>query len=94
MDALNSELQSATQFIAGERRIDPFSVDPDASRKRKLSRLAALSGDLASVGRLPDYRYVVTSGEMDPGRLDTMRRQMPHFLSGYQISVDEEPVKP
>ena len=35
---LNNELQSATQFIAGKANTDSFSFDPEAPRKRALSR--------------------------------------------------------
>jgi hypothetical protein len=86
VSALNGELGSAMRFIEGEPRKDQFSFDPDAGRKRNLARL---SGELATTARLPDYRYVVTWGAMDGTRLGAMRRQMPHFLSGYEVSVEE-----
>jgi hypothetical protein len=43
-------------------------------------------GDLDSVARLPDFRYVVLSGPTDRAALEEMRRRMPHFASGYEIT--------
>jgi hypothetical protein len=91
---LNDELQSAIQFIAGQPNTDSFSFDPEASRKRALSRIPRLGSDLASAANLPDYRYVVTSGLTDRANLDAMRKRMPDFDSGLDSSSDPAPLKP
>ncbi|HEX9201055.1 MAG TPA: hypothetical protein VF865_15960 [Acidobacteriaceae bacterium] len=79
---LNGELHSATQFIESPPRTDSFSFDPDAARKRATVRIPRLHGDLASAARLPDYRYVVTSGDFDQANVEVMRKGLPHFLGG------------
>jgi hypothetical protein len=79
--ALQQQLQSASHFIDGPPRTDSFSFDPDAARKRSLARIPALG--LASAAALPDYRYVVISGPIDPRRIPPMRQAMPDYLSGY-----------
>lgn len=79
---LIDELHSSTQFIQGQSRTDFFSLDPDAARKRSLSRIRGLGGDLAFAAQLPDYRYVVTSGPVDPNAIPDLRAGMPDFLSG------------
>jgi hypothetical protein len=69
-------------MIRGPSRTDFFSFDPDAGRKRSLSHLPVVGSDLAPAAQLPDYRYVVTSGPVDPASIDTMRQRMPSFISG------------
>jgi hypothetical protein len=86
----NGELDIAEQYIEGQLSTDYFSPDPDAGRKRSLSRLGGLSGDPGSFARLPDFRYVVLSGPIDPAKLEEMRRRMPHFASGYEITPAAE----
>ena len=88
---LNSELNSSLQYIDGPPHTDLLDFDPDAARKRSLSRLSGLSGDLTSLARLPDYRYVVTSGPIDHASLEAMRRGMTHFPSGYALNSDLDP---
>jgi hypothetical protein len=88
---LDAELDSTIQYIYGPPRIDRFSFDSDAARKRSLSRIGGLGDDLVSAARLPDYRYVVVWGTMESGEYEAMRRRMPHFKSGYAVSVDDEP---
>jgi hypothetical protein len=86
--ALTREFESITSLIQGPPRTDSFSFDPDAPRKRTLARIPGLGGDLASAAALPDYRYVVTSGPIDPAAVEPMRRRMPDFSS------DEAPSTP
>jgi hypothetical protein len=80
--SLNGELQAAAHYIQGSPRTHFFSVDPDAARKRQLARLPLLGRELGPAALLPDYRYVVTSGPMDRGSIDSMRMHMPDFDSG------------
>jgi hypothetical protein len=87
---MDAELESAMESMEGEVRVDRFSTDPDAARKRGLARVAWLGGELGDAARLPDYRYVVRSGAMESSKYDAMRRRMPHFKSGYAVSVEEE----
>jgi hypothetical protein len=89
---MDAELESAMRSIEGEVRVDRFSFDPDAARKRRLARFAAPGGELGDVARLPDYRYVVRSGAMERSEYEAMRRWMPHFKSGYAVSADEDAV--
>jgi hypothetical protein len=88
---LNDELQSSRQFIEGQPHTDSFSFDPEAARKRDISRIPLLHGDLAPAAALPDYRYVVTSGPIDRANLDLLRKRMPDFLNGDPISDVEHP---
>jgi len=85
---LSDELRVSTNLIQGQPRTDSFSFDPDARRKRSLARVPGLSGGLASAAKLPDYRYVVTSGPIDGADIDTMRKNMPDFLSDDAIPSD------
>ncbi|MDP9051169.1 MAG: hypothetical protein M3O31_10705 [Acidobacteriota bacterium] len=87
--AVQQQLQSATHFIDGPPRTDSFSFDPDAARKRTLARIPGL----ASAATLPDYRYVVISGPIDPARISPMRQAMPDYSSGH-ITVKDSPLKP
>jgi hypothetical protein len=80
--SLNAELQSSTQFIQGPPLARFFSFDPDAVRKRALARIPMLGRSLADAARLPDYRYVVLSGPIEPASLAAMRQRMPDFISG------------
>ena len=91
---LNHEVQSSTQLIKGQPHTDSFSFDPDAARKRALSRIPVLHGDLAPADALPDYRYVVTSGSIDPTSLETIRKRMPDFLNSYPTSSTEDSSQP
>ncbi len=77
----NDELHAAEQYIDSPPSTDSFSLDPDASFKRSLSKLAGFSTDLASLSQTPDYRYEVTSGWINRANLDAMRSRMPHFVS-------------
>lgn len=79
--ALTGELQSSTHLIQGQLRTNSFSFDPDAARKRALARIPGLGGELASAALLPDYRFVVTSGPIDPAAIEPMRAHMPDFSS-------------
>jgi hypothetical protein len=78
---LHAEIQSSTKFIQSQPQTSSFSFDPDAARKRSLARIPGLGGDLASAARLPDYRYVVTSGPIDPASLNILRSRLPDFVS-------------
>jgi hypothetical protein len=91
---LGSELQSSTRFIHGQPRVDSFSFDPDARRKRGLARIPGLGGDLASAAALPDFRYVVTSGPVDRTGLEAMRKRVPDFFSSDDVIPSEAPPKP
>ena len=82
--ALIDQVQSSTQFIAGQLRIDSFSFDPDARLKRRLARIPGLGSDLAPAAQLPDYRYVVTSGTINPAALEALQKRMPDFIAGDQ----------
>jgi hypothetical protein len=93
---MDAELESAMQSMDGAVQVDHFSADPDAARKRRLASLAGghgagWGGELGNAARLPDYRYVVRSGAMEVAGYEAMRRRMPHFKSGYAVSVDDEP---
>jgi hypothetical protein len=91
---LSDELQSSMQFVQVQPSVDSFSFDPDAARKRSLSRIAGLHGDLASAAQLPDYRYVVTSGAIDPANLEVIRKSLPDFLNGADSGANDGRVKP
>jgi hypothetical protein len=91
---LKDELQSSTHFIQGKPRTDSFSFDPDAARKRSLARIPGLGGELASAATLPDYRYVVISGPIDPAAIEAMRQRMPDFLSSDDTNPGEAPSRP
>jgi hypothetical protein len=82
----NGELEIAEQSIEGPPSTDYFSPDPYAARKRSLARFSGRFGDLSSVAGLPDFRYVVVSGPTDRATVEAMRRRMPHFASGYEIT--------
>ncbi|MGA1982327.1 MAG: hypothetical protein ABSG84_07630 [Acidobacteriaceae bacterium] len=84
-ETLGSELESSTRFIHGQPRVDSFSFDPDARRKRSLARIPGLGGDLASAAALPDFRYVVTSGPVDRTDLEAMRKRLPDFFSSDDV---------
>jgi hypothetical protein len=81
-DALNGELRVAEGYIEGPQSIDRFSFDPDAAMKRRVAGLPVVGGDLRPVTRLPDYRYVVTSGVIERASVEAMRRRMGLFASG------------
>jgi hypothetical protein len=78
---IHAEIQSSTQFIQSQPQTSSFSFDPDAAHKRSLARIPGLGGDLASAARLPDYRYVVTFGPIDPASLKILRSRLPDFVS-------------
>jgi hypothetical protein len=82
LSTFNGELAVARQYILGPPRTDRFSPDADAPSKRRLARLLA-DPDAAT---LPDARYTVTSGPMDPAALDVMRHRLTHFVSGYDVA--------
>jgi hypothetical protein len=88
---LGSELESSTRFIHGQPRVDSFSFDPDARRKRALARIPGLGGDLASAAALPDFRYVVTSGLVDRTDLEAMLKRIPDFFSSDDVIPSEAP---
>jgi hypothetical protein len=91
---LGSELKFSTGFIHGQPRVDRFSFDADARRKRSLARIPGLGGDLAAAAALPDYRYVVTSGPVDRTDLEAMRKRIPDFFSSDDAIPSEGPPKP
>ncbi len=72
-DLLN-ELARAQHFIGSPVKIESFGFDPDAQVKRKLSSL------IPGAAGLPDYRYVVSSGEISPLDLVSMRSQLRLFI--------------
>ena len=69
---LTAEMDAEARTLPGPFETHPFSPDPDAARKRKLSFIAGAPD-------LPDYRYVVTSTPIAPSSLDAVLRQLPHF---------------
>ncbi len=71
-DTLTTELRHGVQHIRGPAKVNRFSYDPDAAVKR---RLKFISGSAT----LPDYRYVVTSGEISPSDLDALEADMPYL---------------
>lgn len=91
---LEDELQSSVHLIQGQPRTDSFSFDPDASRKRSLARIPGLGGELASAAALPDYRYIVTSGPIDPADIEPMRHRMPDYLSDANTTLVEASPRP
>ena len=78
---IDRELEAATHFIAGPIQRASFSLDPDAIRKRSLSRFPGFRGDLDSAARLPDYRYTVIAGPIPAASLSQLRSQLPHFCT-------------
>jgi hypothetical protein len=91
--ALSAQLQIAEQYIAGPHAIHAFSPDPDASVKRRLATFLPAGATRQSVGRMPDFRFVVTSGPIDAASLDAMRPRIRGFLniSGSPIPQDAPP---
>jgi hypothetical protein len=78
---LKSELDSAARLIIGPRSTASFDFDPDAARKRALSRIPGFSSDLSSAAELPDYRYTVIAGPMDTSALPQLRSRLPGFCT-------------
>lgn len=78
---IGHELDAATQLIAGPSQLASFSFDPDAARKRSLSRLPGFGGDLDSAARLPDYRYTVVAGPIAAASIPELRSRLPHFCT-------------
>jgi hypothetical protein len=77
---INSELDAAAHYIAGPAQKASFSFDPDAARKRSLSRLPGF-GDRDAAARLPDYRYTVVAGPMSASSIPQLRSQLPEFCT-------------
>ena len=77
---LGKEQSAAAQAIEGTAQVHNFSPDPDAARKRKLATLPLIGGDLADAARLPNSRFVVTSGEVDPSRLREVQQSLSDFV--------------
>jgi hypothetical protein len=88
---LAGEVETSTHFIQGHAQTDSFSPDPDASMKRRLAHLSGASGDLSAATRLPDYRFVVISGPIDPRTVPALLRALPDFISS---SAPATPAKP
>lgn len=88
---LKSELDSATRLITGPRSAASFNFDPDAARKRALSRIPGVNGDLSSAAGLPDYRYTVIAGPIDPSALPQLRSRLPDFCTADEC---RSPVNP
>lgn len=90
--AYNREEDAAAQFFVAAPgaapQIDRLSPDPDAAAKRRLAHVPALGGDLEAVSRLPDYRYTVASGPIDPADLAALRTQLYSFPSGNEDALD------
>jgi hypothetical protein len=80
-DTLDRELNSATNFIEGPPRTDSFSPDPDAPMKRRFSHLSGANGQFAPAAQLPDFRYMVTSGSIDPHALPAILKALPDFTA-------------
>lgn len=78
---VTSEIQSAARLIGDPHVSARFSYDPDAARKRSLSRIPGLAGDLESGTRLPDYRYTVTAGAISSSAVSLLRAQLPDFCT-------------
>lgn len=76
---INAELENATHSITGPAQTADFSFDPDAARKRSLSRLPILGPELDSAVRLPDYRYRVVAGPIAASSLAQLQSQLPDF---------------
>jgi hypothetical protein len=88
---INSELDAAAHYITGPPQRASFSFDPDAPRKRSLSRLPGFHGELDSASRLPDYRYTVVAGPMSASSIPELRSQLPDFCTPDQC---RNPVSP
>ena len=69
---LPDQLRAAVSFIHAPIATNQFSFDPDAGVKR---RLTFVGGDAA----MPDYRYVVRSGEIDGSRLEALKAAVPYL---------------
>jgi hypothetical protein len=78
------ELDAAKRFVEGTPGVARLSRDPDAGMKRRLSRVAGMKSGTS----LPDYRFVVFSGEMDGARLPELRRTLHYFVSGEEVVPD------
>jgi hypothetical protein len=76
---LNSELAAATQFFITLPKTAALSPDPDAARKRSLAHLLLLGPELAGETELPDFRYIVSYGPIDPNAVDAIQMRMPDF---------------
>jgi hypothetical protein len=92
--ALRQELESAVRFIDGTPRTDYFSFDPDAARKRSLAHIPGLGNGLSAAAVLPDYRYVVISGSIDPRQISALRQSMPDYVSGLGFSTEDPAFTP
>ena len=71
-DRLPLILQQASWYIQGPVQTHSFSLDQDASIKRRLSVVSGAS-------TLPDYRYVVASGQLAPSDLTKLENQSSLF---------------
>lgn len=79
------ELTAAQEFVKQPRSVERLSPDPDARAKRRLSGIAGLAAGTT----LPDYRFVVISGEMDRSQMPELRRTLHYFVSGEEVVPDE-----
>ncbi len=69
---LPDQLRAAVKFIHAPMAVNKFSFDPDAGMKRRLTFVGGSAG-------LPDYRYMVGSGEMDGAKLGELEAAMPYL---------------
>jgi hypothetical protein len=77
--SVRADQVAMARLIVGTSQLNSFSADPEAARKRRLARLPLVGGDLGDAAGLPDYRFVVTSGPIDPNQIATLQQQAPDF---------------
>jgi hypothetical protein len=80
-ESTEHQLDAASHLVAGQAQRASFSFDPDAARKRRMSRLPGFGGDLDAASRLPDYRYTVVAGPMPVSDMPELRSRLPHFCT-------------
>lgn len=78
-----AELQAAQLLLHSPATVS-LSPDPDAPAKRTLSRWVGLNTGAG----LPDYRFVVLSGEIERAQVPKLRRTLHFFVSGDGIVPD------
>jgi hypothetical protein len=82
-DVVTAEMDSLARSLPGPWETRPFSLDPDAARKRKLSFIGGASD-------LPDYRYIVRLTPIAPSSLGDILRELPHFSEADGVSKPAE----
>lgn len=79
--SMSADLNAAAQSFTGPTQINNFSLDSDAMYKRRLAQLPLLGKDLQDAADMPDYRFVVVSGSIDPKQSAKLTQQLPDFMA-------------